>query len=118
MADNGVTSVPVDERRLGEPTFYGQQYKYKDDAARNRAATLDAIQMFAGVGRMLNDYSAMGLIALPPDGVDMKRYDRMTLGILQYFFGTTLKKGSNEYELTRKAIEQTNRELKEISKEK
>jgi hypothetical protein len=118
MADNGVTSVPVDERRLGDPTFYGQQYKYKDDAARNRAATLDAIQMFAGVGRMLNDYSAMGLIVLPPDGVDMKRYDRMTLGILQYFSGGTLKKGSNEYELTRKAIEQTNRELKEISKEK
>jgi hypothetical protein len=117
MADNGVTSVPVDERRLGEPTFYGQQYKYKDDAARNRAATLDAIQMFAGVGRMLNDYSSMGLIALPPDGVDMKRYDRMTLGILQYFSGGTLKKGSNEYELTRKAIEQTNRELRNISKE-
>jgi hypothetical protein len=117
MADNGVTSVPVDERRLGDPTFYGQQYKYKDDAARNRAATLDAIQMFAGVGRMLNDYSSIGLIVLPPDGVDMKRYDRMTLGILQYFSGGTLKKGSNEYELTRKAIEQTNRELRNISKE-
>jgi len=117
MADNGVTSVPVDERRLGEPTFYGQQYKYKDDGARNRAATLDAIQMFVGVGRMLNDYSSMRLIALPPDGVDMKRFDMMTAGILQYFSGGTLKKGSNEYELTRKAIEQTNRELKEISKE-
>lgn len=118
MADNGVTSLPTDERRLGEPTFYGQQYKYKDDGARNRAATLDAIQMFTGVGRALNDYSSMGLIALPPDGVDMKRYDRMTLGILQYFSGGTLKKGSNEYELTRKAIEQTNRELRDISKEK
>lgn len=118
MADNGVTSVPVDERRIGEPTFYGQQYKYKDDGARNRAATLDAIQMFVGVGRMLNDYSSMRLIALPPDGVDMKRYDRMTAGILQYFSGGTLKKGSNEYELTRKAIEQTNRELRDISKEK
>lgn len=117
MADNGVTTVPIDQRRLGEPTFYGQQYKYKDDAARDRAATLDAIQMFIGVGRMLNDYSSMGLIVLPPDGVDMKRYDNMTLGILQYFTGGTLKKGSNEYELTRRAIEQTNRELKEISKE-
>lgn len=118
MADNGVVPVPVDERRPGEPTFYGQQYKYKDDKARNRAATLDAIQVFTGVGRMLNDYSAMGAIALPGDGVDMKRYDRMTLGILQYFFGTTLSKGTTEYEQTRRAIEQTNRELREITKEK
>lgn len=118
MTDMGVTTIPLDKRRIGEPTFFGQQYQYKNEGARDKAATWDFIMMMTGIGRAINDYASLGVIVAPQNGIDLKRFDNTALGVLQYFSGGNLQKGTTEHEQVRKAIEQTNRELREMGKEK
>jgi hypothetical protein len=115
MRDNNITTVPVDERRVGEPTFYGQQYMYADEAARKKAAFMDFMLVMSGMGRALNDYSQMGLIVAPPPGTELKRFDNTALGVLQYFAAGNLSKGTNEHEAVRSAIISTNAELRKMS---
>jgi hypothetical protein len=117
MRDNNITTVTTDERRVGEPTFYGQQYMYADEAARKKAAFMDFALVMAGLGRALNDYSQMGLILAPPPGTELKRFDNTGLGVLQYFAAGNLSKGTNEHEAVRNAIISTNVELRKMSED-
>jgi len=117
MRDNNITTVTTDERRVGEPTFYGQQYMYADEAARKKAAFMDFALVMAGLGRALNDYSQMGLILAPPPGTELKRFDNTGLGVLQYFAAGNLSKGTNEHEAVRSAIISTNAELRKMSED-
>ena len=117
MRDNNITTVTTDERRVGEPTFYGQQYMYADEAARKKAAFMDFALVMAGLGRALNDYSQMGLILAPPPGTELKRFDNTALGVLQYFAAGNLSKGTNEHEAVRNAIISTNVELRKMSED-
>jgi hypothetical protein len=96
MRDNNITTVTTDERRVGDPTFYGQQYMYADEAARKKAAFMDFALVMAGLGRALNDYSQMGLILAPPPGTELKRFDNTGLGVLQYFAAGNLSPGDAE----------------------
>jgi hypothetical protein len=115
MRDNNITTVTTDERRVGEPTFYGQQYMYADEDARKKAAFMDFMLVMSGMGRALNDYSQMGLILAPPPGTELKRFDNTGLGVLQYFAAGNLSKGTNEHEAVRSAIISTNAELRKMS---
>jgi hypothetical protein len=116
LQDNNITTVPTDERRLGEPTFYGRQYMYADEAARRRAAFKDFLYVIVGLNRAINDYQQLGLItgATRPAGVDLKRYENTGLGVLQYFMGGNLQKGTTEHEAVRNAIVTTNQELRSM----
>lgn len=116
LQSNNITTVPIDERRLGEPTFYGQQYMYADETARRKAAFWDLVFVVAGLNRAINDYQQLGLItgATRPAGVDLKRFENTGLGVLQYFTGGNLQKGTTEHEAVRNAIVRTNQELRSM----
>jgi hypothetical protein len=114
LAKNNVTTIPYDQRRLGEPTFFGQQYEFSSEEARKAAAFDDYMFTMLGVNRMLNDYMQMGLIGAPPQGADLKRYDKTGLGLLTYFVGGNLTRGTTPYEEAREALVKTNQELKKL----
>lgn len=119
---NGVVPVeviPEDKRRRGEPTFQGQQYKFKDDASKQKAATMDAAMMVTGLGRALNDFSQLGLISgvIAPEGVDLKRYSDTKNAVFTWMIGGGLTKGTEEYDRVKSALDATDRELREMTKE-
>jgi hypothetical protein len=118
MAENNITTVPIDERRLGEPTFYGQQYMYADEKSRKRAAAMDLLYTYMGINRAINDYQAMGLILTQgPPGTETKRFENQFLGMLQYFMGGNLQKGTTQYEQVRNSIISANTEIRKMGEE-
>lgn len=123
MSDNNITTLPLDERRLGDPTFFGQQYQYASDEARKRAAFYDYMYVMVGLNRLISDMQQAGMTIAPPTGMEAKRFEAtgplgIPLNILQYFSAGTLSKGTTEHEEVRKAILNTNRELNKISEQK
>ena len=118
MAENNITTVPIGERRLGEPTFYGQQYMYADEGSRKRAAAMDLLYTYMGISRAINDYQAMGLILTQgPTGTDPKRFENQFLGMLQYFTGGNLQKGTTQHEQVRSSIISANSEIRKMGEE-
>lgn len=99
MRSNGVSALPLEDRRVGVPEFNGQQYQYNDDAAMKRAAGLDLAFSLAGVARTWDDAEKVYGVFAPVQGADMKRYSKnKTAFLLQYALGGNLKKGTPEYE--------------------
>ena len=99
MRSNGVSALPLEDRRVGVPEFNGQQYQYNDDAAMKRAAGLDLAFSLAGVARTWDDAEKVFGVFAPVQGADMKRYSKnKTAFLLQYALGGNLKKGTPEYE--------------------
>jgi len=112
MRDNGVSAIPLEDRKIGVPEFNGQQYKYEDNAALNRAAALDLAFSLAGIARTWDDAEKVYGVFAPVTGADMKRYSKnKTAFLLQYALGGNLKKGTPEYEFYYQALKSEGFEL-------
>jgi hypothetical protein len=117
MSDYNITAVPIDERRPGEPLFYGQQYRFANDAGKQKAAVRDWGLTMVGLQRAIRDYESMGLIATGgPAGSQMKKFDGKFTALLTYFTGGNLVVGTPEYEAVRKALESAERDLRDLGK--
>lgn len=112
MRANGVSALPLEERRVGTPEFYGQQYQFNDEAAKKRAAGIDFAFALAGIGRTWDDAQKIQAVVVPLKGADLKRYqERKVAFLLQYILGTNLKKGTPEYEFYYQALKSEGFEL-------
>lgn len=117
MSDYDITAVPVDERRPGEPLFNGQQYRFSDNKGKAKAAVRDWGLTMVGLQRAIRDYESMGLIATGgPQGTQMKKFDGKFTALLTYFTGGNLVVGTPEYEAVRKALEASERDLRDLGK--
>jgi len=117
MSDYSITAVPIDERRAGEPLFYGQQYRFSDNKGKQKAAVRDWAWTMVGLQRAIRDYESMGLIATGgPDGTEMKKFDGKFSSLLTYFYAGNLVVGTPEYEAVRKALESAERDLRDLGK--
>ena len=117
MSDYNITAVPIDERRPGEPLFYGQQYRFSDNKGKAKAAVRDWGYTMLGLQRAIRDYESMGLIATGgPQGTEMKKFDGKFTSLLTYFTGGNLVVGTSEYEAVRKALESAERDLRDLGK--
>jgi hypothetical protein len=117
MSDYDITAVPIDERRPGEPLFFGQQYRFSDNNGKAKAAVRDFGLTMVGVQRAIRDYESLGLIATRgPEGSEMKKFDGKFSSLLTYFTGGNLVVGTEPYEAVRKALEASERDLRDLGK--
>lgn len=117
MSDYDITAVPIDERRPGEPLFNGQQYRFSDNKGKAKAAVRDWGLTMLGLQRAIRDYESIGLIATGgPEGTEMKKFDGTFSSLLQYFAAGNLVVGTEPYEAVRKALEASERDLRDLGK--
>lgn len=122
MDENGIVTVPYSERRPGAETFNGEQYQFVSEAAKKKWAKNELIYTMAGLERLTGDLQQMSVLAgVTPPGMDAKRFENATpRDILMFMLGGTKLKGQKEYDLYRRAMQQTTRELTtgEVNREK
>ena len=114
MDENGITVVPYDKRRPGEPTFNGEQYQFVSDSAKEKWARTELIMTFLGTQRAYEDAQSYMLYAgINPPGMDAKRLRDMEWYDLMLYMGAleTRQKGKTEYEAYMRAMTAVKREL-------
>lgn len=114
MRTMGISTIPLEDRKIGTPEFNQQQYQYNDKTSRNKAAALDLLFVVAGLNRGVDDLEKAGAVAgvTAPEGANLKRFgDNKALFYLQYALGGNLKKGTPEYEFYYQALKSEGFEL-------
>jgi len=114
MDENGITVVPYDKRRPGEPTFNGEQYQFVSDAAKEKWARTEFFMTFLGTQRAYEDAQSYMLYAgITPPGMDVKRFRDMNWLDFMAYMGAleTRQKGKTEYEAYMRAMTTVKREL-------
>jgi len=108
MDSTGITVVPYDRRRPGEPTFNGEQYMFTNDGAKERWARTEFIMTFAGLQRNYNDLQQyMMYTNMTPPNMDKKRFADMEWYDVMLYMGAleTRQRGKSEYEAYMRAMQ-------------
>lgn len=83
---------PRDQRRPGEPTFNGMQFRFADKDAYSRYLTAMTGLVYLGVRRNLDDYGKELVRAgMAPEGAEMKRLQDGTFVLAAPGFQTSVK---------------------------
>lgn len=69
----GIEPMPMDRRRAGDPTFYGQQFRFTSGDIYNRYLLYTAILTRIGIMRTIDDIAKTSIAGgLAPEGAEMK----------------------------------------------
>jgi hypothetical protein len=108
MDSNGITVMPYDKRRPGEPTFNGEQYMFTNDGAKERWARDELLMTFAGMQRNYSDMQQyMMYTNMTPPNMDKKRFADMQWYDVMLYMGAleTRQRGKSEYEAYMRAMQ-------------
>jgi hypothetical protein len=114
MDANGITVVPYDRRRPGEPTFYGEQYMFTNEGAKERWARSELLMTMAGLQRNYEDMQSYMLYAgVTPPNMDAKRFADTEWYDLMLYMGAleTRQRGKSEYEAYMRAMQAIKKDL-------
>jgi hypothetical protein len=114
MDANGITVVPYDRRRPGEPTFYGEQYMFTNEGAKERWARSELLMTMGGLQRNYEDMQSYMLYAdVTPPNMDKKRFADMEWYDLMLYMGAleTRQRGKSEYEAYMRAMQAVKKDL-------